>query len=411
MAEQSTGSALAAPSTVPRPLAGVRVVDFTSYASGPYCTLMLGLLGAEVIRIESSTRLDLNRRPHPVYGRLEVPTFDHLSGHKKSITLNLKAPRAVALAKELIAVSDLVVENYRPGVMARLGLDWDVVHALDPRIAMVSISAYGQRGPDSRRPGYAPIFAAEGGLGFLIGYPDGPPGEVRNQMDHQAGLVAAFMGLALLEERDLTGVGRHADVSAREVAATLVGESVVAARATGASRRIGNEHEVYCPHAIYPTRGEDAWIAVAVRSDDEWRRLAELVGDPALRREELAQAAGRRRSREEVDARLAAWTAALDGRALAAELQAAGVCADISMSAKDVVEDEHLWRRRALVRLPHEEHGERVTVQAPWRFAGTDADYATWSPALGEHNEEVICELLGHDRTQLQAWMAEGAVR
>lgn len=412
--QQTSGAAAAAKAetgATPRPLAGVRVVDFTAYASGPYCTLMLALLGAEVIRVESNTRLDLNRRPHPVYGRLEVPTFDHLSGHKKSITLNLKEPRGAELARELIAVSDLVVENYRPGVMERLGLGWDVVHALDPRTVMVSISAYGQHGPERRRPGYAPIFAAEGGLGHLIGYPDGPPAEVRNQMDHQAGLVAAFLAVALLEERELTGTGRHADVAAREVAAMLVGESIVEALATGSARRVGNEHEVFCPHGVYPAAGEDRWIAIAVRSDAEWVRLVEVVGDDELRGDRLACAEERRRHAEEIDARLAAWTAGQDARELAERLQAAGVCAEMSMSARDVVEDPHLWERGSLVRLEHPVHGERVTVQAPWRFAGADVGYTTWSPPLGEHNEEVICGLLGHDRTELRRWSEEGAVR
>jgi crotonobetainyl-CoA:carnitine CoA-transferase CaiB-like acyl-CoA transferase len=407
---EAAAAARASIAAVPRPLAGVRVVDYTAYASGPYCTLMLALLGAEVIRVESSTRLDLNRRPHPVYGRLDVPPFDHLSGHKKSITLNLKVPRAAELARELMAVSDIVIENYRPGVMDRLGLGWETVHARNPRTVMVSISAYGQRGPDSRRPGYAPIFAAEGGLGSLIGYPDGPPAEVRNQMDHQAGLVAAYVAVSLLEARELTGVGRHGDVAARDVAAMLIGESIVEARATGSARRIGNEHELHCPHGVYPAAGEDRWVAIVVRSDTEWARLVALIGDPALESHELGTADGRRERREELEARLAAWTSGQDAPALAGRLQEAGVCAEVSMTARDIVEDEHLWARGGLVRLEHPEHGERPTVQAPWRFEGADVGYTTWSPPLGEHNEEVICDLLGHDRTELRAWIEEGAV-
>lgn len=410
MLKSGSPSTSAERSAAPRPLAGVRAVDFTSYASGPYCGLMLALLGAEVIRIESRTRLDLNRRPHPVYGRLGVPNFDHLAGHKKSITLNLKHERARGLAEELIALSDVVVENYRPGVLHRLGLDWLRVHAIAPRAVMVSISAYGQYGPDSRRPGYAPIFAAEGALSSLIGYEDGPPVECRNQMDHQAGLTAAFVALALLEERDRTGVGRRGDVSAREVAAMLVGESVIAALAAGSSSRTGNRHELFCPHGVYPTAGQDAWIAIVARSDAEWARLVEAAGLEELRRPELARAEARLPVREQIDAALGAWTAGQNGRQLAADLQAAGVCAEISMSAQDILDDEHLWQRGSLVRLRHPEHGERPVPQAPWRFAGADVGYTTWSPDLGEHNEEIICGLLGHDPTELERWEQEKVV-
>lgn len=409
MSQSSVATPSAERGAPPRPLAGIRALDFTSYASGPYCGLMLGLLGAEVIRIESNTRLDLNRRPHPVYGRLGVPSFDHLSGHKKSITLNLKDKRARGLAEELIAVSDVVVENYRPGVMRRLGLEWERVHATAPRVVMISISAYGQYGPDASRPGYAPIFAAEGGLSSLIGYPDGPPVECRNQMDHQAGLTAAFVALALLEERDRTGIGRRGDISAREVAAMLVGESIIEALATGRSYRAGNRHELFCPHGVYPTAGEDNWIAIVARSDEEWAWLVERAGLEALRRPELERLDGRLERRPEIDAALATWTANTDGRRLAADLQV-GVCAEISMSARDILEDEHLWERGSLVRLEHPQHGERPVLQAPWRFAGTEADYTTWSPELGAHNEEILCGLLGHDREQLERWIQEKVV-
>ena len=394
-----------------RPLEGVRVADFANMAAGPYCGLMLALLGADVIRVESRARLDIGRRPHPLYGRFDVPDFDHLAGHKRSITLNLKDERGARLARELAAVCDVAIENFRPGVMDRLGLGRDDLRAVNPRLAMVSLSAYGQRGPDSGRPGYAPIFAAEGGLGRMSGYPDGPPGEIRNQMDHQAGQIAALLAVALLERRDRTGAGGYADLAAREVAAMLVGESIAQALAAGESPRIGAGHEQWGPHGVYPARGEDAWIAVAVRSDEEWARLAALDGLEALRRPEYAAAAGRLAAREAIDAALGAWTAGQDGRELAARLQAAGVAADVSMTAADLAADPHLRARGAIVRLRHPRYGERLTPGAPWRFGTTpDVRYANWSPGLGEHNEEVICGLLGHGPDELARWIGERVV-
>ena len=392
-----------------RPLAEIRVTDFTNHAAGPYCALMLALLGAEVIRIESRVRLDIQRRPHPVYGRVEVPNFDHLAGHKKSITLNLKTPAGAELARELIAVSDAVVENFRSGVMARLGLGWDALTVINPRLVMLSLSAYGQEGPDSARPGYAPIFAAEGGLGSMTGYPDGPPGEIRNNMDHQAGLTAAFVLVSLLEERQHSGRGAYADLAAREVATMMVGESVVQYLAGGSPTRLGAGHPTWCPHAMYPTEGNDRWIAIAVRSDEEWKVLASAMGRPPWT-EGLATEAARRRRRDGIDRRLAAWTVDQNGAELAATLQSRGVCAEISMSAQDLLEDLHLLKRGSITTVHHPEHGTRQAVEAPWRFALADTPFDTWSPELGEHNDEIICGLLGYDREQLDRWIADQVV-
>ena len=393
-----------------KPLAGVRVADFTNMAAGPYGGLMLGLLGADVIRVESRARLDISRRPHPLYGRFDIPNFDHIAGHKRSITLNLKDERGAALARELVAISDVAIENFRPGVMGRLGLGWDDLKAVNPRLVMVSLSAYGQQGPDSHRPGYAPIFAAEGGLGQMSGYPDGPPGEIRNQMDHEAGLLAALLVVALLEQRERSGEGDFADLAAREVAAMLIGESILQALAEGEAPRLGSGHEQWCPHAIFPTSGEDAWLAIAVRSDEEWLHLVELAGQQSLDRPELVAASQRRANREAIELVLRNWTAGQDGHALAARLQAAGIAAEVSMTAEDLIADAHLREREAIVELRHRQYGERATVGAPWRFeAASDVRYDAWSPDLGEHNEEVICGLLGHSPEELARWIEERA--
>ena len=392
-----------------RPLEGIRVTDFTNHAAGPYCTLMLALLGAEVIRIESNARLDIQRRPHPVYGRMTVPNFDYLAGHKKSITLNLKTDVGNALAKELVAISDVAVENFRPGVMGRLGLGWDDLRGVNPSLVMLSISAYGQHGPKSHRPGYAPIFAAEGGLGHMTGYRDGPPGEIRNLMDHQAGLTAAVTIVSLIEERDHSGKGAYADLSASEVAAMMVGESIVQALSDGSAMRMGTGHEVWRPHGVYPAAGDDRWVAIAVRSDDEWQRLVAAMDNPEWA-ENLGDAEDRTARGDEIDERIAAWTATRDAGRLAAALQGAGVCAEASMSARDIDTDEQLKQRGSITTLTHPEHGERRIIQAPWRLRRSPATYDVWSPGLGADNEKVICGLLGHDRSELDEWIEAKAV-
>ena len=410
-AEASTSAPAPAAARGAKPLEGIRVADFTNMAAGPYASLMLGLLGADVIRVESQARLDIGRRPHPLYGRFDIPNFDHLAGHKRSITLNLKDERAVQLARELVAASDVAIENFRPGVMGRLGLGWEQLREVNPRLVMVSLSAYGQHGPDSHRPGYAPIFAAEGGLGYMTGYPDGVPGEIRNPMDHEAGLIAALLSLAMLERRDRSGAGAYADLAAREVAAMLIGESIVQTFADGDAPRLGSGHEQWAPHGIYPAAGEDAWIAIAIRSDEEWLSFVELSGHQSFDRPQYVTAGRRRANNGALEAALRYWTANQDAHALAARLQAAGICAEVSMTAQNLVADAHLRERGAIVDLEHPRYGERPTVGAPWRFeTASSVRYDTWSPDLGEHNEEVICGLLGHSREDLDRWIAEQAV-
>jgi crotonobetainyl-CoA:carnitine CoA-transferase CaiB-like acyl-CoA transferase len=393
-----------------RPLEGVRVADFTNHAAGPYCALMLGLLGADIVRIESNARLDMQRRPHPMYGRLNVPTFDYLAGGKKSVTLDLKTEVGTDLARQLVRLSDVVVENFRPGVMDRLGLGWTAVHAENPSAVMLSLSAYGQEGPESGRPGYAPIFAAEGGLGWMTGHADGPPSEVRNLMDHQAGMTGAFVILSLLEERRHSGVGSYADLAAREVASMLVGESIVKAFREKTSARVGNLHEQWCPHQVYPALGDDRWVAIVVRSDEEWHRLVQVMGKPSWCTPDLSSHGGRKARREDLDRRIGEWTRTQDPFLLVRELQSVGVCAEVSLKAADLIQDDHLRSRGVMTTLTHPEHGYRDTVGAPWRFQHADVSYDRWSPALGEHNEEVICGLLGHSPEDLQRWTEQGAV-
>ena len=187
------------------PLRGVRVADFTLHAAGPFCAHMLALLGAECIKIETAGRLDIFRKPHPVYGRMGAATFDQVTSNKLSVQLNLKQPRGVELAKRLVAVSDIVAESFRPGVMDRLGLNYEALKAVKPDIVMVSVSASGQTGPERGYAGYAPLFGAAGGLGTLTGYEDGPPTEIRHVMDHSTGLTAAMAVLAAYLRKKRTG--------------------------------------------------------------------------------------------------------------------------------------------------------------------------------------------------------------
>src|SRR5689334_11561762 len=183
------------------PLAGVRIADFTIHAAGPFGTHLLSQLGAECIKIESKTRPDAFRKPHAVYGRMTAATFDQVSVNKLSVRLNLKQPEAVQLAKRLVSICDIAAESFRAGVMQRLGLGFEELRAVKSDIILLSLSSSGQSGPDSHFAGYAPLFGAWGGLGWMTGYADGPPVEMRHVMDHSAGAHAAVATIAALLQR------------------------------------------------------------------------------------------------------------------------------------------------------------------------------------------------------------------
>lgn len=390
----------------------LRVADFTIHAAGPFCTLLLAELGAEVIKIESSARLDIVRRPHPVYGRTEVSRFEMVNAGKRSVTLNLKTAKGVELAKRLVALSDVVVENFRPGVMERLGLAYPVLRELRSDLIMLSISTSGQTGPEREIAGYAPMFAALGGLGALTGYPDGPPVELRHAMDHANGLVGAFAVLVALTHRRRTGRGQYIDLAMREVASSLIGEVLLTQAMNGeAPGRMGNRDPVMVPHGVYPCKGEDRWVAIAVGSDAEWRALCRALGDPEWARDpRLSDAVGRRAREDEIDARLAEWCRERTPDEVMWRLQRAGVAATPSMSAEDLLRDPHLRERQAFPELVDLRHGRRQVIGPPWRFSSTPAAVRKWSPDLGEDNRYVLSDLLGLTRAEIEALAAEGVV-
>ncbi len=395
-----------------RALEGVRIADFTLHAAGPFCTHMLSLLGAECIKIESAMRPDIFRRPHPVYGRMGAAEFDQVASGKRSVTLNLKDPRGAELAKRLVAISDVAVESFRPGVMERLWLSYGELQRVKRDIVLVSISASGQTGPEKGYAGYAPLFGALGGLGHLTGYEDGPPVEIRHIMDHSTGLSAAVATLAALYSLRQTGRGQHVDVAAREVASSFVGDALLDCALNGRTPfRQGNDDPVMAPHGVYPCRGEDEWISIAVKTDEEWQALVEVVGNPGwLDDPRFADRAVRWGHRLALDEEISAWTCRHTRWEAAGQLQAVGVAAFPSYNARDIVEDEHLRTRGVICDLTGPQGQSRAVVGTPWRFSHTPARLDSWTPALGEHNHYVFGELLGIDEGEIRLLIEEQVI-
>jgi benzylsuccinate CoA-transferase BbsF subunit len=395
-----------------KPLQGIRIADFTVHAAGPFCTHILSQLGAQCIKIESAQRPDIFRKPHPVYGRTGPASFDQVASNKLSVRLDLKKPKGVEIAKRLVAISDVAAESFRAGVMKRLGLAYDDLQAVKPDLVMVSVSSSGQTGPDSHFAGYAPLFGAWGGLGYLTGYRDGPPVEMRHVMDHTVGLNAALATIAALHQRRRTGKGTHVDVAAREVASSLVGEALMAVAAGTKVDRMGNEDYRRAPHGLYATGRADRWLSIAVETEQQWQALLRVMERSDLSSDPRFATPDRRHAmREALDGIVSRWCATLDADEAAENLQIAGVPAHVSWNTEDVVRDPHLRYRGAIVQVTEADGGERAAVGFPARFSkstGVGIDRGT--PRLGEHESYVYGELLGIGRQEYDELVADGII-
>ncbi|ARM85818.1 CaiB/BaiF CoA transferase family protein [Marinobacter salarius] len=379
------------------PLAGVRVADFTIHAAGPFSTHVLSQLGAECIKIESLSRPDAFRKPHAVYGRMTAATFDQVSANKLSVRLNLKKPEAVDLAKRIVALSDAAAESFRPGVMGRLGLDYKSLREVKSDLVMLSLSSSGQCGPDSHFAGYAPLFGAWGGLGWMSGYTDGPPVEMRHVMDHSAGYHAVVALLAALHQRRRTGEGQYIDLAARDVASAMIGDALLMASLGEDPVRPGNDDPRMAPHGVYATANTDRWLTIAVRNDREWRALVGVIGTPGAADDPRFASAGvRRRNRQSLNRLITKWLGNRGAESTAKRLQNVGVCAHASWNMQEIADDPHLRQRGALTAVEDPAIEKRFAVGPPARFSKTrDVGIRRGTPGLGQDEDYVYGELLG----------------
>ena len=378
------------------PLSGVRVADFSVHAAGPFAGLMLAELGAQVIKIESSARLDITRRTHVMYGK-PPSSFEQINANKMSACLNLKEPRAVKLALDLVQVSDLVLENFRPGVMDRLGIGYASLLEVKPDIIMVSLSSNGQTGPERSYAGYAPMFAALGGLGHLTGYSDGPPVELRHGMDHTGGMLAAFVAVAALCAKRGANSGQHVDVSLRDMGSSFIGPALLDYAMNGReAMRQGNRDDSAASQGVYHCRGEDAWVSISVTSEEEWRGMVRAMGNPDWAQGDAFSDAFRRwKASDRLDGLIEAWTAQFTPAEATDLLRAHGVAAAPSLTPDQLLADTHLRERDAFPKVIHSEKGEQRAVAPPWRLSGTPAVIDQWTPDLGENDLDVFHGILG----------------
>jgi benzylsuccinate CoA-transferase BbsF subunit len=386
------------------PLSGVRVADFTWIGAGSYTTKLLSDFGADVIKVETSTRLDSLRITAPFKdGRRGVNRSGYFADRntsKRSIQLDLKHPASAGIARALIARSDVVANNFSPGTMEKFALGYEEAAKLRPDIIYLSMSMQGQKGPDRSYVGFGLTIGALTGLHFLSGQTDRPPaGTGTNYPDHVPNPChAAFALLAALLHRARTGEGQFIDLAQTEPTIGLIAPAVIDWTVNGhAQMRSGNADSQAAPHGVYPCRGQDRWIAIGVHTDAQWAGLVHVLGAPP---DETgwANAAGRRADLARLDRWIAACTRDRDARALMDALQADAVPAGMVQNARDLIEDDpQLAHRRHWLRLDHPEMGRTLYNAPPIRLSETPASLHRPAPLLGEHTEEVCCDLLGMD--------------
>lgn len=387
------------------------MLDFTWVWAGPYATMLLAMLGAEVIKVEGPEWLDLGRRgivwppaePEP----LEIPinqgaSFNSINMSKLGVTIDLRKPEGVDLVKRLMRVSDVVVDNMRAGSMERLGLGYEALREVNPGIIVLSSTGRGSQGPERHYAGYATIHCAIGGSAHITGYPDQPPSTTTGDVDLMNATAAAYAVVAALYHRGQTGEGQFIDFSQCEGVTSLIGEVLLDYQMNGGSPgRAGNEDELMAPHNLYPCWGVDRWVALAVETDEEFAALAGVLDRPELASDpRFADAAARKRNESELDALIAEWTRPRDRDLVVEMLCAAGLAAAPSRNAEELSRDPHLRERGAFVEVDHPELGRREFVGVPWRMSDYEPP-VRHAPLLGEHNDRVFRDLLGMSEADL----------
>ncbi len=402
------------------PLAGLRVADFCWIGAGSYTTKIFGDLGADVIKIETSTRLDSLRLAGPYKdgkpGVNRSGYFADRNTSKRGITIDMKHPKALGVIRKLIAQSDIVANNFAAGVMEKFGLGYEDCKKLRADVIYIGMSMQGSRGPQRDFRGTGSSIAALTGIQELSGLPGRvPAGTGTNYPDHLPNPChAAFALLAALRHRRRTGQGQWIDFAQTEPMLSLLGPTFLDLTVNGRlQQRRGNDHPWMAPHGVYPCAGTDQWIAITVADDVQWQALVEAMGRPAWALEARWQTLPQRhRERKELDALIAGWTAGQDKQELMCKLQAKGVPAGAVQDAHDVTRvDPQLAHRGHWVRLPHAEMGESIYNNLPFRFSRTPVRPQRGAPLLGEHTREVLHELLGFSQQEIDQLQAEEVLK
>jgi len=383
----------------------IRILDFTWVLAGPYATRILADFGAEVIKVQP-----LTPEAEDTFSRGYYNTWNR---NKLGITLNLNKPQGVAIAKRLVGISDAVVENFTPRVMANWGLNYESLKQIKPDIIMLSMSTMGNTGPWRDYVGFGPTVQAFSGITYLTSFPDKPPlGLGYSYADHVAGLMAALALLGALEYRQRTGEGQYIDVSQAEAMASLLGEAIVDYTRNGSlPEPVGNNSTQAAPHGVYRCQGDDRWCAIAAFTDEEWEGFKRALGSPAWAEDSrFTSLAGRLENVDELNRLVKGWTRQHSAEEVMAWLQEQGVAAGVVQDASDLANDPQLKQRGFFVELDHPELGKTISDATPIRLSDTPAKFNRAAPTPGQDNDYVYKQLLGMSGDEVIQFREQGVI-
>ena len=399
----------AAPEPRVLPLEGVRVIDVSTYISGPIATTQLAEFGAEVIKLELPVVGDPLRKFGTVTPNGDTLPWLSECRNKKSATLDLRKPEGAELLKRMCADADILVENFQPGTMEKWGIGWDVLHAINPRLIMVRISGYGQTGPYSGRPGFGRIGNAFGGLSYLAGYPDRPPVTPGSATipDYLSGIYGAMGAMLAMEARRKTGRGQVVDIGLYEPVFRILDELAPAFHHKGYVReRMGPGTVNVVPHSHYPTK-DNRWIAIACTSDKIFARLAAAMGASALGGDgKWGTIRQREAARAEVDAYVGAWTSSLTRDELLQTCEEEQVPCGPVYAIDEIFEDPHYKARGNILMMQDPRIGELAIPNLVPRLSETPGEVKWLGPAMGEHNGEIYRDWLKLSDAEMEALTA-----
>jgi len=399
------------------PLADLKVLDFFWVLAGPGITRSMADYGATVVRVEATTRTDPVRTVGPFLNNKIAQETSALwwnnNAGKYGITLDMTKPEAHTVVHDLVRWADVVTESFSPKAMKAWGLDYEALRRIKPDIIMISSCLMGQSGPLARFAGFGNLAAALVGFYNLVGWPDRrPSGPFSAYTDYIAPRFGLAALMAALIHRKHTGEGQYIDQAQAESALQMLALPIVDNAANGrAYDPIGNQDRYHAPHGVYPAAGDDRWIAIACRTEAQWQALAGAMKQPELATDPLfASLAERQKNHAELDQKIGEWTRQLDAPALERQLQGVGVAAHVVENTFDMTVDPQLAHREHFVEVPHGTLGQTWVENSRYKLSRTPARVERSAPALGEHTQYVLEQILGYSEDQVTELVTQGAL-
>jgi crotonobetainyl-CoA:carnitine CoA-transferase CaiB-like acyl-CoA transferase len=395
-----------------QPLSGVKVLDLTRIVSGPFATMLLGDLGAEIIKIEEPASGDESRTYGPPFINGESAYFLSVNRNKKSCAINLKTPEGIALIRELALNSDVLIENFRPGTLKKFGLSYEELKKHNPGLIYCAITGFGQTGPDSHRPGYDLIIQGESGVMDITGDPDGPPTKVGTSIaDLLTGQFASQGVLAALVERSRTGVGRRVEVAMYDCLASLLTFNAGAYFASGNTpKRKGNSHPSIVPYETFET--SDGWINIGVANDKFWNSFCKVIDRLDLQNNpKFVMASDRVKNRLELLPIIKEIIKSNKKSYWIELLEKAGIPSGMIKNVGEVCDSEQLVSRGMILNMPHPTAGIVKNIDSPLRFDDQNDEVHAAPPILGQHTREILRDMLKISPDEIILLEQKGAIK